>query len=47
MKKKSKSIHILIAAVLFLALKLILDRCTGMGITAAGASTLSLFIATI
>ncbi len=47
MKKKSKSIHILIAAVLFLALKLILDRCTGMGITPAGASTLSLFIATI
>ncbi len=47
MKKQPKSIHILIGILVFLVLRLILGRCTDMGITAAGASTLALFIATI
>ena len=45
--KKPNSIHLLIAAVLFFALRIILGGCTDMGITPAGASTLALFVATI
>ena len=45
--KKPRSIHILIAVILFIVLRLILGNCTDMGITAAGASTLSLFICTV
>ena len=45
--KKPRSIHILIAVILFVVLRLILGGCADMGITAAGASTLSLFICTI
>lgn len=47
MKTKSKQIHILIAAVLFVVLRLILGSCTHMGITIAGANALSLFLCTI
>lgn len=47
MVKKSKQIHILVAAILFVVLRLILGGCADMGLTAAGASTLSLFICTI
>lgn len=47
MKSKSRQIHILIAAIVFVALRMILASCTTMGITEAGASTLALFIATI
>lgn len=47
MKTKSKQIHILIAAVVFLVLRLILGNCTDMGITQAGATALALFITTI
>lgn len=47
MKTKSKQIHILIAAIVFVVLRLILGNCTDMGITTAGATALSLFIATI
>lgn len=42
-----KQIHLIIAVVLFFVMRLILGRCTDMGITAAGASALSLFICTI
>ena len=45
--KKNKNIHILIAVIIYFVMNFILGRCTDMGITAAGASTLSLFIATI
>lgn len=47
MKTKSKQIHILIAVLVFLVFRLILGNCLDMGLTAAGASALSLFIATI
>lgn len=47
MKGKSRDIHILIAIIIFVVLRLILGNCTDMGITAAGASALSLFISTI
>lgn len=47
MKTKSRSIHILIAAILFGVMFAVLNGCADMGITTAGASTLSLFIATI
>lgn len=47
MKTKSKQIHILIAAVLFVVLRMILGGCTDMGITIAGANALSLFLCTI
>ena len=47
MKGKSKDIHILISVILFVVMRIILGKCTGMGITPAGASALSLFISTI
>ena len=47
MKGKSKDIHILISVILFVVMRIILGRCTDMGITPAGASALSLFISTI
>lgn len=47
MKTKSRSIHILAAAVLFAAMFALLNSCSAMGITTAGAGALSLFIATI
>lgn len=47
MKTKSKQIHILIAAIVFIVLRLILGGCTEMGITPAGATALALFLATI
>jgi len=47
MKTKSRSIHILIAVIIFVVMRLILGNCTGMGITLEGASALALFISTI
>lgn len=47
MKKVNKNIHLLIAVILFIVLKLLLNSCTGMGITTIGASVLALFISTV
>lgn len=47
MNKKSREIHLVIAVILFAALRMILGNCTDMGITEAGASALSLFVCTI
>jgi sodium-dependent dicarboxylate transporter 2/3/5 len=46
---KSKNIHLLIAAILAVALYFILSQpvCLDMGLTTIGASTLAIFIATI
>ena len=45
--KKSRNKHILIAAILFAAMRMLLGNCMDMGLTPAGASALSLFISTV
>ena len=45
--KKSRNKHILIAVILFAAMRLLLSSCMDMGLTPAGASALSLFISTV
>lgn len=48
-KAKPRNLHLLVAVILFVVLRVIfgLGACSDMGLTAAGASTLALFIVTI
>lgn len=44
---RKKELHLLAAVIIFIIARMMLRNCADMGITAAGASTLALFIATV